>query len=222
MIYIHVGITNRTDYAHGGPAFHTWHRYFNLWLEWEMQYKLKSMRDPNYHSFRLPYWDWRAEIQKSTGIPAEKLFTRRKLGATIYNAGFPRVVGNIVAPTGWSTLCVGAHTKTCNPKKKTGALKRCPFTRKRPCNSNNPDWDTIKQINDLLAINIYDSPPYNLYSRKGFRAFVDFYIHDDFEECRKDRMCMCLPFGGVNCNLTNVPPNARVAAYSSGMHYDVS
>ena len=183
---------------------------------------LKSIGHANYHSFRLPYWDWRVEIQKSTGIPAEELFTERRFGATHNVNGFPRVVGDIVGPDSWDTLCYQTYFQICNPDISTGPLQRCPFTGTNPCHSDNPDWPTIKQVNDAIAIDTYDSPPYNIFSRTGYRPFVDFRIHDDLEECRDDRMCRCLPFGGIDCDLTTAPPNVPVVAYDSQLHTDVS
>ena len=44
----------------------------------------------------------------------------------------------------------------------------------------------------------------------------------DLDDCRIDRMCECLPFGGSDCNLTNAPSDIPVAAYSSSIHVDVS
>ena len=73
-------LENRLDYAHAGPAFTTWHKYFHVLFEWEMQYMLKSMGHRDYHTFRLPYWDWRIDIQRSTGILAEDLFTENRMG----------------------------------------------------------------------------------------------------------------------------------------------
>ena len=144
-----------------GPAFHTWHRYFNLWLEWEIQYMLRGIGHEDYYTFRLPYWDWRVEIQKSTGIPAEELFTEKRFGATQNVSGFPRVVGDVVGPNGWDSLCVQANF-TCDPNINTGPLQRCPFTGNNPCSSDNPNWPTIKEVNDILAVDHFDSSPYNL------------------------------------------------------------
>ena len=128
-------INVRIDYAHFGPAFNTWHRYFNLWFEWEMQHMLKSMGHSNYHSFRLPYWDWRIEIQNSTGIRVEDIFTEKRFGATQNVNGFPRVVGDIVGPDGWDTLCSQTNFQLCDPNISTGPLQRCPFTGTNPCHS---------------------------------------------------------------------------------------
>ena len=185
---------------------------------------LQSMGHANYHSFRLPYWDWRIEIQNSTGIRVENLLTEKKFGATENINGFPRVVGDIVGPNGWITLCSQTNFEMCDPDINTGPLQRCPFTGTNPCHSSNPDWPTIKLVNDAIAIDHYDSPPYNLLSKTGYRAFIDFHVHDDFEECHDDmyRMCQYIPLGGTSCDLSNVPPNVSVAAYNGQLHADVS
>ena len=183
---------------------------------------LKGIGQADYHTFGLPYWDWRAEIQKTTGIAAEELFTKQRFGATQNINGYPRVVGDIVEPDGWDSLCILTPFEVCDPNINTGPLQRCPFTGNNPCSSDNPDWPTIKEVNDALAIDFYDSPPYNLFSRDGYRAFIDFSITDDYEACRNNRMCMCIPYGGSQCNLTVVPPNVTVGAYDSQMHVDVS
>ena len=183
---------------------------------------LKNMGYPNYHSFRLPYWDWRIEIQKTTGIPAEELLTESRSGAIQIISGFPHVVGDIVEPDGWDSVCIQTQSVICDPNINTGPLQQCPFTGSNPGSSDNPDWPTIQQVINELTIDTYDSPPYNLLSRTGYRAFVDFDIHNDFEESSKDRMCRCFPAGGSQCNLTDVPPTVPVLAYGSQLHSDVS
>ena len=194
-----------------------------LWLEWEIQYILKTEGHPNYHSFRLPYWDWRVEIQKSTGIPAEKLFTKSRLGATHNVSGFPQVVGEIVGPDGWNSMCYHMFYEICDPNVNTGPLRRCPFTGNNPCSSDNPDWPTIQQVNDLIATDSYDAPPYNIFTRVGFRAHIDYDIDDRLEECHHDRMCMCQPYVSTKCDLAKVPlfDKLIVAAYKSQPHTDV-
>ena len=185
---------------------------------------LQSLEREDYHSFRLPYWDWRVEIQKSTGIRVEELLTEQRFGATQNIDGYPRVVGDIVTPDGWESVCINAPFRVCDPNINTGPLQRCPFTGNNPCSSDNPDWPTIQEVNDALAINYYDSPPYNLFSRDGYRAFIDFDITDDFEACRNNRMCICLPAGGDQCDFTDVPPDVQntIGAYDSTLHTDVS
>ena len=183
---------------------------------------LQGMGHDDYHSFRLPYWDLRFEIQKSTGIAVEDLLIERRFGATQNISGYPRVVGDLVEPDGWDSVCMDMPFIACDPNINTGPLQRCPFTGNNPCSSDNPDWPTIKEVNDALVIDTYDSSPYNLFSRDGYRAFVDFGINDDFEACRNNRVCICLPYGGSQCSLTDVPPDVRVGAYDSQFHTDVS
>ena len=98
-VCIFADINFHINYTHFGPL---WHRYFNLWFEWEMQHMLKSIGHANYHNFRLPYWDWRNEIQNST---VEDPFTEERFWATHNISGFPCLVGYIVGLNGWHTLC---------------------------------------------------------------------------------------------------------------------
>ena len=215
FIYSILDLANRLDYAHVGPAFPTWHKYFNLWLEWEIQYMLKSMGHVNYHTFRLPYWDWRIEIQRSSGILSDDLFTENRLGKTRNVSGFPCVFGDIVGD-GWDTICWQTFFKICDPNVNTGPLQRCPFTGTDPCNNNNPDWPTSQQVNDAMAFDNYDASPYNLLSQKSFRSFVDHRIHFNITECRTDRMCVCAPSFDPQCG------KASEIALTKQMHSSVS
>ena len=204
------------DYAHAAPGFTTWHRYHTLWLEWEIQYKLKSMGDPEYYLFRLPYWDWRQEIQVSSGISSNNLFTERRLGATINVGGFPHVNGTIIGG-GWDTMCWLTLNQICDPRVSTGPLQRCPFTGTDPCNTSNPDWSTIADVNEAINTENYDSPPYNLLSFSGYRSLVDFRIGTEtIEECREDRMCQCAPSLEPDCST----PGLRITA-TANMHAKV-
>ena len=179
---------------------------------------LRDEGSTDYHTFRLPYWDWRIEIQNSTGIRVEDLFTENRFGATRNISGFPQVVGDIVGPSGWDSVCVQVFFEVCNPTVSTGPLQRCPFTGTNPCHSSNPDWPTMQLVIDALAIDTYDSLPYNLDSRTGYRPFIDFDIHEDLEECANDRMCQCLPNGGPSCN---VSAGETALAYDAQLHNDV-
>ena len=184
-----------------------------------MQYVLKKSGDPDYYLFRLPYWDFRIEVQQSSGILSDDLFSEKMMGATKNISGYPIVIGDMIEPNGWETVCAFEYSKTCDPRIRTGPLKRCPFTGNDPCNHKNPEWPTIKQVNDILSVNIYDAPPYNQTSKNGFRHFADFYVSDNFDDCRKDPMCFCT--NGPTCNLTGVPPNT-VFAVKCSLHPLVS
>ena len=182
-----------------------------------MQYMLKSMGHTDYHTFRLPYWDWRIEIQRSTGILAEDLFTANKIGATRNVGGFPDVFGDIVGDR-WDTICLNSHFNICDPNINTGPLQRCPLTGNDPCNSNNPDWPTTQQVNRAMAFSQYDIVPYNMISRNNFRGFVDAYVHFDIPKCREDRMCLCLPNYDPHCTYTG----QKMIAFQQNLHSMVS
>ena len=202
QVYYTIPPAQQVDYAHQGPAFYTWHRLLNLWLEWQIQGMLQSMGRRDYHTFRLPYWDWRVEVQRSFGVSSEELFSENRLGATRNVSGFPRVFGALFE-AGWDTICWLQPFQICDPRINTGPLQRCPFTGTDPCSSSNPDWPTVQDVIDAIRMDEYDAPPYNLFTRNGLRSFVDFEIGDptnssDVEKCRNIRTCSCVP-GGPDC-----------------------
>ncbi|XP_065911296.1 tyrosinase-like [Dysidea avara] len=209
-------VSIRLDYAHAGPAFTTWHKYFHLLFEWEIQHMLKSMGHLDYHTFRLPYWDWRIEIQRSTGILSDDLFAEKRLGATRNVSGFPRVFGDIVGD-GWNTICWQKFFQICDPNVNTGPLQRCPFTGTNPCSSNNPDWPTSRQVNRAMTFGRYERPPYNFLSRRNYRSFVDANVNFNIRRCRKDRMCFCSPTFDPECSLTK-SNGSRLIALKQQMH----
>lgn len=206
----------QVDYSHTGPAFFTWHRLMNLWFEWEIQGMLQNMNQSDYHTFRLPYWDWRSEVQNSFGVKAEDLFTADRLGETRNVSGFARVFGTLY-DGGWDTACWLQLNQICDPRVSTGALQRCPFTGENPCSSSNPDWPNQQQFNDAMAFDIYDVPPYDISSMDGFRNFIDFKVGTNAEECRNIRMCRCVP-GDPLCVNTTGP----VLTLTGQMHFLVS
>lgn len=191
------------DYAHIGPGFFTWHRTLNLILEWQIQAMLQDMgRRTDYHTFRLPYWDWRIEMQTSSmGVSTEELFSENRLGATRNVSGFPRVFGSIAEGGGWGTICWPlTSSKICDPRVNTGPLQRCPFTGDNPCSISTPGWPTDHNVQNTLSSDTYDAPPYNFLTTDGFRALSDANVtaSGSIEACREDRFCICFP-GGPMC-----------------------
>ena len=83
------------DFAHEGPNFPTWHRYFMLIVERELQ---KISRDPN---FSLPYWDWGEEDGTS-------ILTDEYLGRFDFEGEVPsdECIANLVIDSrNWLTVC---------------------------------------------------------------------------------------------------------------------
>lgn len=207
---------NPLDYSHTGPGFFTWHRLLNLNFEWLIQGMLQDMGRNDYYTFRLPYWDWRTEWQKSPmGVSSEELFSLNRLGETRNVSGYPRVFGSLFND-GWDTICWLQPGKICDPRISTGPLQRCPFTGTDPCSSDNPDWPNNEDLQNALSFNIFDVPNYNIMSMDGFRNYVDGNVSLDIEGCRTNRMCQCFP-GGAQCSVTDGP----VIAFDSQMHAKV-
>ena len=189
---------NSIDYAHMGPAFFTWHRWFHVFFETEVQAMLQAMGRGDYHKFRFPYWDWRGEIQRSYGLPSEKLFTFDRFGE-IRNISNHAVVFGDMLGDDWTTICLDNFYALCDPNNSTGSLQRCPFTGDpNLCHSSNPDWPTMQDVNDLIEFYEYETPPFNYLATNSVRPDADYISVSSIEECREDLYCQCVP-GGAQC-----------------------
>ena len=188
---------------------------------------LQSMGRIDYHTFRFPYWDWRGEVQRSFGLSSEELFSETRLGVTRNVSGFPRVFGTLFdPPEGWDTICWLQLLRICDPRVSTGPLQRCPFTGTDPCSSNNPQWPSVQNVIDAMNIDEYEAPPYDIFSRGGYRSYVDFGVGDptnpaDLEMCRNTRTCSCLP-GGPDCIPENGALGPPLTAHMHSLVSDVN
>ena len=189
----------KVDYAHESTGFPTWHRQYLLWMEWEIQYMLKPTRPDTYHTFRLPYWDWRREIQKST-VPFTP-FTRARLGTVTNNNNLPQVTGDLFDRNEWRTICWFNNINednnpapVCDPSDVNGQrlLQRCPLLQisdRNPCDPDNEDWPTVKDVNDALGKSTYDVRNFDRYTNAGFRNFLEGFVPVTRDECENDRFC---------------------------------
>ena len=206
------------DYAHLGPAFITWHRQFNLWFEYEVQWMLQRMGRPDYHTYRSPYFDWRKEIQEGSGVKIEDILVESRFGFTNFTqSGRPVVSGPMVE--GWESVCANMRRKICNPNVPTGPVQRCPLPDR--CRSDNPDWPTLERVNRAISFETFDAAPWTAVASDGFRSFVDFEIDNDVEACRNDRMCLCSE-GDINCTSPAIAAGAEAVTMFSRMHTTVS
>ena len=180
------------DYAHESTGFPTWHRQYLLWMEWEIQYMLKSSRPTSYHQFRLPYWDWRHSLQSENNSP----FKESRLGTSSDDSSIVR--GDLFQS--WNTTCwpkpseiqetSGQPARICNPNVLTRKLQRCPSTNSSlmPCSPNNPDWPTIRNVNDALGMSTFDASPYDKMAR-GFRNYLEGFVPVSSTSCNNDNFC---------------------------------
>ena len=157
---------------------------------------LKPTRPDTYHTFRLPYWDWRREIQKRDGISP---FTAARLGAVEEN-NTSQVTGDIFR--NWNTVCWFSEMNEsiseplCNPNDINGQrqLQRCPRSRVSgqyidPCAVDNEDWPTVKDVNDALGKSTYDASNFSRYTNEGFRNFLEGFVPVTTDECNDNKFC---------------------------------
>lgn len=167
---------------------------------------LQNMGRPNYHTFRFHYWDWRREIQVER---ADDIFLINRLGITRPNGNNqPQVYGDLFNSS-WDTICwyggsgnvVESKGTICNPQNKTGPLLRCPFLPGRNvCDSSNPDWPTLTNVNTAISKPTYDTESYNRTTTEdSFRNFMEGFDGSvSVEECSNSALCSC-NVGGVDC-----------------------
>ena len=84
---------NMIDFAHRKPAFLTWHRYYLLIVERELQ---RIARRMNITNFTLAYWDW---TLMDTNVFAPELF-----GTPEYRNEPENVVGNLFDSNNWPII----------------------------------------------------------------------------------------------------------------------
>lgn len=158
---------------------------------------LKSMNQSDYYTFRIPYWDWRQEMQTNA---SNSPFQLDRLGKTINVNDIPIVQGREIFPSNWNTVCwekVNQSCDICDPQIKTGQLQRCPFTDE-PCSSRNPLWPSDKDVQKALSLKSYDVSPFSKKSLidNSFRNLLEGFQPlsndiDSIQSCRNDKLCLC-------------------------------
>lgn len=161
---------------------------------------LKSMNQSDYYTFRIPYWDWRKEMQTDANSP----FQLDRLGKTINITDLPIVQGGETFPSSWNTVCwekVNQSHDICDPQIKTGQLQRCPFTDE-PCSSRNQLWPSDKVVQNALALKSYDASPFSEKSLNSFRNLLEGFkplSNDSIQSCKKNKLCLCA-IGDQTCS----------------------
>ena len=133
------------DYAHGGPAFLTWHRLALLWMEREIEWMLGGNK-----MFTIPYWDWSTSKHRTFPFSETVLGLHDKDG---------NLKGNF---DDWDIICSTVDTNRsviCNPTVQGEALTRC--NNNEACTANYPKWPNRADIQQALSVPVYDQPPYN-------------------------------------------------------------
>ena len=184
----------KVDYAHEATGFPTWHRQYLLWFEMEIQWMLQARGDPNYHTFRVPYWDWRKNNR------SDEVFRSNRLGNSSLNENNQSLVSGDLFSDGWDTICwyngsgnvIIQKGTICNPNNKTGPLLRCPHSNNF-CNDSHPNWPTNGDVDKAIKKPLYDTESYNRSATdKSFRNFMEGFDGSvSTNECASNGLCMC-------------------------------
>lgn len=159
---------DRSDQAHDGPAFLPWHRKFLLDFERDLQ---KAVGDDR---FGLPYWDW--TVDATLPQPKEAVVWSPKVGLGPDGVGPSSEVeaGPFVAAE-WPIILYPPVPPKVDPPVPfppyTAVLQRC---LQRAVQAQN-----LPTIDDLLAAmkeSVYDTAPWDVTSRSGFRNMLEGYI----------------------------------------------
>ena len=94
----------KIDFAHEGPTFATWHRYYLLIVERELQ---RVAADLNI-SFIMPYWDWTPNV----------LFTPELFGEPGYCDSRVSVSGTLFNGNNWPIVCEQTYRSFIKDKKE--------------------------------------------------------------------------------------------------------
>jgi len=148
------------DFAHGASAFPIWHRVELLFFENE----IKKMTGDT--EFAIPYWDWRGKTECD-------VCTDDLMGAQDPNNP------NLISPgspfSKWKTVCSLPETyikeqRLCDGKRE-GLLLRNP---------KNNDWyqrlPSEAEVELMMALNKYDSAPFNRTSELSFRNMLEGWV----------------------------------------------
>lgn len=177
--------------------------------------------DDDYHTFRLPFWDWTDKGER------RKYFTEDRLGKSVYteenNKVSSELTGTLFGDNGtdWLTICwkskkgPGPDGDDCDPGERTDPLKRCPKRnsnkeRSDPCNSDDY-WPTTKDVweavdnHDKYDVKDSGSTMYNVCpAENSFRTFLEGFVPiDNCDKNSADKLCSpAKPQENIPCSRT--------------------
>ena len=110
---------NGIDFAHEGPTFLTWHRYYLLIVERELH---RVAKDMGINGFELAYWDWSS---------SENIFESDLFGTPDYSSTPDTVSGGLFNGDDWPVLC-NDHYEEFLADKNGESMNRkdCAMVRK--------------------------------------------------------------------------------------------
>ena len=195
---------NKIDFAHEGPTFLTWHRYYLLIVESELHRIAESL---GINNFTLAYWDWNP-------METNMLFTKELFGEPEHCDTPMEVRGSLFDGSNWPVVCERHYLAYLYDKDMGGEEASCENVRKL-CNvdtsrSNNQpqklnrgnisDLDPILPNNDAIVMALAAGSYYSHYGfNNRLEGFVNLCAGEDNQRCR----IYFEPNGGTHNNLHN-------------------
>nr|XP_039267892.1 tyrosinase-like [Styela clava] len=152
-------INDEHDYAHEGPAFLPWHRYFLL--KWENEVR-ELMGKPG---FTIPYWDWR---ESETCEVCNDEFMGGRSSNNV------NLISNESVFSKWQVICTKDDEYILNGKQ-------CDGEPEGPLLRNFGAYDpsviaglpTTEDVRTSLRFSAYETFPYNRVAHGSFRNVIE-------------------------------------------------
>uniref|UniRef100_H2ZM84 Tyrosinase n=1 Tax=Ciona savignyi TaxID=51511 RepID=H2ZM84_CIOSA len=156
-----LAVESDVDYAHEGPAFLPWHRYFLL--KWEKELRDVVVGDD---TFTLPYWDWRDNTNCDVCNDA-MMGDKDPENATLISSGSPISKWQIICSKGNAYIESGIQC-TGQPE---GPLLRDPGNYDPEKISGLP---TSQEVENVIKIpDSYDTDSFDVAANQSFRNLVE-------------------------------------------------
>nr|XP_026693053.1 tyrosinase-like isoform X1 [Ciona intestinalis] len=158
---VNLDVTADVDYAHEGPAFLPWHRYYLL--KWEQELRDVVANDV---TFTIPYWDWR-DNQDCDVCNDVMMGGNDADNVTLISQGSPISKWEIICSKGndyieGGSQCTGASE---------GPLLRSPGNYDPTKISGLP---TSQEVDDVIVMSTaYDTDDYDVAANQSFRNLVE-------------------------------------------------
>ncbi|XP_069496669.1 tyrosinase-like [Ambystoma mexicanum] len=149
-----------TNFAHEGPAFPPWHRWYLLFLEREMQILTK---DPD---FFIPYYDWSRDNSTCT------ICTNPIMGASDSQG----VLTSSSYFASWKSICSGFNyiDKYCPVAEEPCRME--PLHRNPGADPSNNRLSSFQDVEDALKWKDFDTPPFNISAKRSFRNCLEGFM----------------------------------------------
>ncbi|XP_078514931.1 tyrosinase-like [Lissotriton helveticus] len=149
-----------TTFATRGPAFLTWHRWYLVFMEREIQIITGD------DTFTMPYYDWSRDGKRCEICTDEFMGKSDSQGVLTSSSYFAN----------WKSICSGYYFdyKYCSVAED--GCKMEPLQRSPGADPSIPSLPTVKDVEDTLKWDQYDTPPYDTSANNSFRNVLEGFM----------------------------------------------